>query len=215
MITPTKHFWEVFKATNGALSASESLFIIQAAALAPKGNYIECGVAYGKSAISALVTLKEYKPDGDMVQFILVDPLFSGIEICKQVDSTIRSTTDKIMAFNYDERYSTEVIPLYENYAYAMLDSGDHDQTIIDEFFLIKDKMVSGGVIVLHDLDSQFIKVREVYNMFLSTGNYEEIKPDWDEINAFVNENNLEGGNLSWHHQELKNPNFVGALRRK
>lgn len=215
MITPTKEFWEVFKDTNGALSASESLFIMQAAALAPKGTYIECGVAYGKSAISALVTLKEYEPNGDMVQFILVDPLFNDIEVCRQVDNTIRKATDKIMGFNYDERYSTDVIPLHDNYAYAMLDSGDHDQTIIDEFHLIKDKMVSGGVIVLHDLDSQFIKVREVYNMFLSTGNYEEIKSDWDGINAYVNDNNLEEGNLSWHHQELKNPNFVGALRRK
>lgn len=215
MITPTKEFWEIFKSTNGALSVSESIFIMQAAALAPKGRYIECGVAYGKSAMSALVSLKEYKPYGEFVEFVLVDPLFKDLDVCNMVIQKIKNATDKIMGYNFDERFSTEVIPIYDNYAYAMLDSGDHDQTIIDEFNLIKDRMVSGGVVVLHDLDSQFIRVREVYDMFLATGNYEEIKADWEEINAYVDENNLEEGNLSWHHQELKNPNFVGALRRK
>ena len=97
-----------------------------------------------------------------------------------------------------------------------MLDSGDHEQTILDEFYLIKDRMVSGGVIVMHDLDSQYIRVREVYNMFLATGNYEEIIPDWKSIEAYAEENNLEDGtNQSWHHSELKHPKFVGALKRK
>lgn len=75
--------------------------------------------------------------------------------------------------------------------------------------------MVSGGIIVMHDLDSQFSAVRQGYDYLLSTGNYEEIKPDWNEINNYVNENDLNVGNISWHHTELENPNFVGALRKK
>jgi len=216
MITPTKEFWEVFRNTNGALSCCESLFIMQAAALAPKGIYIECGVAYGKSAISALQILKEYENEKDDVQFILVDPLFEDIEVVKSVEKSVCSVTDKLIPRCYEGAYSTEIISQHEKYSYAMLDSGDHEQTIIDEFHLIKDKMVSGGVIVLHDLDSQFIRVREVYGMFLATGNYEEVKPNWDEIELYEEEQNLEDGtNQSWHHSELKHPKFIGALKRK
>jgi predicted O-methyltransferase YrrM len=216
LITPTKKFWEVFRSTNGALSCCESLFIMQAAALAPKGIYIECGVAYGKSAISALQILKEYENGKDDVRFILVDPLFDDIEIAKSVEKTVCSITEKLIPRCYEGAYSTKIIPQYEKYSYAMLDSGDHEQTILDEFYLIKDRMVSGGVIVMHDLDSQYIRVREVYNMFLATGNYEEIIPDWKSIEAYAEENNLEDGtNQSWHHSELKHPKFVGALKRK
>lgn len=39
MITPTPEFLKALKETNGALSISESIFIMQAAALAPKGTY--------------------------------------------------------------------------------------------------------------------------------------------------------------------------------
>jgi len=42
-----------------------------------------------------------------------------------------------------------------------------------------------------------------------------KINIDWDKIVSYVNENNLEEGNTSWHHNELKNPCFVGAVKRK
>lgn len=217
MTTPSKEFWQVFRSTNGALSCCEAIFIMQAAALAPKGRYIECGTAYGKSALAAIVSLREYENNDDChVQFIMVDPLFKDLKIAEEIISKVRAISDKIMGFNFEAAYSTEIIPYYENYSYAMLDSGDHDTTIVDEFNLVKDRIVSGGVVVLHDLDSQYIRVREVYNMFLQTGNYEEIKPDWEAIEAYAEEHNLEDGtNQTWHHTELKHPKFIGALRKK
>lgn len=206
MINAKPPFWETFRKTNGALSCAEAAFILQVAELAPQGIYIECGTAYGKSAFAASHVLK----DGI---FYLVDPLFEDEEVKSKVEKLIINNCKNVYCI---ADYSTNVIPKYDQYSYAMLDSGDHDQTIIDEFNLIKDRMVSGGVVVLHDLDSQFVRVREVYDMFLVTGNYEEIKPNWEQINAYVDENNIEDGtNQTWHHTELKNPNFIGAVRRK
>jgi predicted O-methyltransferase YrrM len=207
MITPTPEFLKALKETNGALSIAESIFIMQAAALAPKGTYIELGVAYGKSAMSACTTLNEGF-------FYLVDPLFEDAKVLDEV-------YNKVSKINPDIKvkilpiYSTDFLPKFAPYSYVMLDSGDHDEIVMKEINLVKDNMVSGGVIVMHDLDSQFLAVRDGYNYLLSTGNYEEIKPDWNEINNYVNENDLETNNISWHHQEMKNPNFVGALRRK
>jgi len=208
MITPTPEFWKVFKETNGALSCSESLFIIQAAALAPEGNYLECGVAFGKSAMSAAYSLKNG-------MFALCDTHFEDEEIAENVVRKVEMFANKKNIIRYTSELSTNRIQLIDNYSYVMLDTGDHDQVVIDEVNLIKNRMVKGGVIVMHDLDSQFLRVREGYDYLLSTGNYEEIKPNWEEINNYVNENNLEEGNISWHHNELMNPNFVGALRRK
>ena len=207
MITPNQDFWKIFKETNGALSVSESIFIMQAANLAPKGTYVELGVAYGKSAMSACTTLKE--------GFLhLVDPLFEDNKVLNQV-------YDKVSGINKDVKvkmlpiYSTDFLPKFAPYSYVMMDSGDHDEIVMKEINLLKDNMVSGGVIVMHDLDSQFLAVRKGYDYLLGTGNYEEIKPEWEEINNYVNENNLNEGNISWHHTELQNPNFVGALKRK
>lgn len=217
MILPNKdNYWNIFRKTNGALSCSESLFIMQAAALAPKGRYIECGVAYGKSAMSALVSLQEFTGEQDEITFHLVDPLLIDTDLCKQIYNDICEATGwKNMSYAFEYEYSIDVLPRYNKYSYAMLDSGDHDEIVIQEIDIIKDRMVSGGVIVLHDLDSQFVKVREGYDYLLSTGDYEEIKPNWEDINMYVKDNNLEEGNTSWHHPEIPFPNFVGAVKRK
>jgi len=207
MITPTPEFLKALKETNGALSIAESIFIMQAAALAPRGTYTELGVAYGKSAMSACTTLKEGF-------FYLVDPLFEDTKVLDEVYNKVSKITPDIKV-KMLPIYSTDFLPKFAPYSYVMLDSGDHDEIVMKEINLVKDNMVSGGVIVMHDLDSQFLAVRDGYNYLLSTGNYEEIKPDWNEINNYVNENDLETNNISWHHQEMKNPNFVGALRRK
>lgn len=83
------------------------------------------------------------------------------------------------------------------------------------EVLALEDRMVEGGIIAFHDFRAQFLQVNEAYDYLLGTGKYEEIKIDWNEIVSYVNENELEVGNISWHHQELQNPCFVGALRRK
>jgi hypothetical protein len=113
-------------------------------------------------------------------------------------------------------KYSTEVIGWYEELAYVMVDSGSHgDGLPMQEVKMLEDRIISGGVILFHDFRSQFSEVEQAYDYLLSTGKYEEIIIDWNPINQYVIEKNLEEGNQTWHHTELESPNFLGALKRK
>jgi len=201
MLTPTPEFWKVFKETNGALSCAEAVAIMNIAAQAPQGTYIELGTFMGKSAMSASQGLKGGA-------FVLVEPEFSSdwalpIDVRQQIYPV--------------KDYSVNVLQsMKDMYAYCFVDSGSHQDGLpMQEVKLLEDRMVQGGIIAFHDFRSQFVEVEGAYNYLLSTGKYEEIIIDWNEIIEYVNANNLEEGNLSWHHNELKNPCFVGALKRK
>src|SRR4051812_38123967 len=88
MIKPTKEFLEIFKRTDGALSVTESIEIMNIAAQTPKGTYIELGSYKGKSAMSALQWL------GEGV-FYLVDPEFSDTKFRADAASDILSTVSE------------------------------------------------------------------------------------------------------------------------
>ena len=104
----------------------------------------------------------------------------------------------------------------FNNISYCFVDSGSHQDGLpMQEVKLLEDKMVQGGIICFHDWDSQFREVKEASDYLVSTGKYDYISIQWNEIIEYVNANNLEEGNISWHHNELKNPQFVGAVRRK
>ena len=214
MITPTKEFWEVFKNTDGALSCAEAVAIMNLAALAPQGTYIELGTHKGKSAMAACGGL----PDG---KFYLVDPIYKDKNIFDEVNATLQKQ-DKAVNHILLNNISTEVIwQLLEvnnisGYAYVFVDSGSHQDGLpMQEVKLLEDRMVQGGIIAFHDYQSQFVEVEQAYNYLVGTGKYTPIHINWNEINAYVDENNIEEGNRSWHHQEMKNPNFVGAVKRK
>jgi predicted O-methyltransferase YrrM len=209
MIKPADKFWTKFKKTNGALSCSEAMAIIQLAALAPGGAYMELGVYKGKSAMSAALTLK----DG---VFNLVEPEFKDDKFKDEAIANIASVTNRDIYLNPIADYSTNVLPQSGKFCYVMVDSGSHgDGLPMQEVKLLEDRMVQGGIILFHDWNSQFSEVKEASDYLVSTGKYEYIDMNWQAINNYVNENNLEEGNLSWHHQELKNPNFLGAVVRK
>lgn len=207
LIYPTKEFLEVFKSTPGALSVTESIAIINIASLAPGGIYLELGAYRGKSAMSALVSLKNGI-------FYLVEPEFNDeIEFNEMV---IRLGYKNHVSINLIKAYSTDIIGDYNNLCYVFVDSGSHQDGLpMREVTLLEDKVVQGGIVAFHDWNSQFKEVKEASDYLVSTGKYEYIPINWDEIISYVNENNLEEGNNSWHHTELKNPCFVGALKRK
>jgi len=211
MITPDKKFWDVFRNTEGALSCAEALAIIQVAALAPSGVYVEAGTHKGKSALAACFGLQSGK-------FYLIDPIFEDNDVCKGLADTFFAYPSTHIEKVLEADISINVLNKFGNdtLAYCMLDSGDHDQVVKDEVRLIEDKMVSGGMVGFHDIDSQFISVRYAYNYLISTGKYEPVGINWGEIIAYCEAENLEDGtNKSWHHNELKHPQFFGALRRK
>jgi predicted O-methyltransferase YrrM len=213
MITPPKEFWEVFKNTDGALSCTEAVAIMNLAAQVPCNSVcVELGTYMGKSAISAITQF------GNNSSFTLVDPEFSSDYFWDDVSNTISKVYDKSKFFVIIKNagYSVDVIPLFNKINYVFVDSGSHQDGLpMQEVKLLEDRMIQGGIIAFHDWDSQFVEVKQASDYLVSTGKYEYIPINWEEIIAYVNENDLEANNLSWHHQEMRNPNFVGAVKRK
>lgn len=211
MIYPSKEFLKVFKETEGALSVTESIAIMNIAALAPEGIFLELGTHKGKSAMSAAYTL----PKGD---FGLVEPCFKNNEINpSDVVNAIAPFSKHKRSIFIIEDYSTNILPNQPKMAYVFIDSGSHGGGLpMQEAKLLEDRMVKDGIIAFHDKGNQFTEVEIAYNYLLSTGKYEEINIDWQSIFDYVKEHNLEEGNNSWHlYPELPHPpNFVGALRR-
>jgi len=220
MITPTKEWLKTFKETNGALSVSEAVAIINIAAQALEGHYLELGTYKGKSALSAVVGLKQG-------WFGLVDPEFKDKEWRDEVAVKVSLCADD---YNNNQKmielyietfadYSTNIIPIIQtDFSYVFVDSGSHQDGLpMQEVKLLEDRMVQGGIIAFHDYKNQFTEVEGAYDYLVSTGKYEPIEINWQEIFDYVAEHGLENGNNSWHqYPELPHPpNFVGALRRK
>jgi len=215
MITPTPYFWEIFKNTEGALSCTEAVAIMNIAAEVPNGEYLEMGTHKGKSAMAAIYGLQHRN------KFFLLEPEFLNIdflnETYKSVDVVCGMVKSGVIPL-YTPEYSTTFLSdnNERKYSYVFSDAGSHQDGLpLREVKLLEDKIIQGGIIAFHDFRSQFIEVEGAYEYLKGTGKYEEININWDEIISYVNDNNLEEGNKSWHHNELRNPCFVGALRRR
>lgn len=214
MILPNNEFWQRLKETNGALSCAEALMIVQLAAQAPEGNYMELGVNRGKSAFAASFSL----PAKGI--FYLVEPEFADKEwkngtiylVSSHRPTELQVTPEPIADYSYN------VIDKYGPYSYLFWDSGEHGGEVLQrELALIEDAMVPNGLLVFHDYKNQFTAVEKAYQQLLRTGKYEEVTLNWQPIFDYVKEHDLETGNNSWHqYPELPHPpNFVGALKRK
>ena len=210
MTTPSKEFWEVFKKTNGALSSAESLAILNIAKQAPpNGLACEFGVYNGKSAMSAMAA-------ENFAEFHLIDTEFSKTISVNDVGNNIINAVPNHCRLAFIVGSSLDYLAGSEyKYSYVFVDSGDHQELPMKEVIALQDRVIQGGIIAFHDWNSQFLQVMDAYAYLIGTGKYEVVQIDWDEINNYIDENNIEEGNISWHHNELKNPNFVGALRRK
>lgn len=208
MIVPIPEVIEKIKSINGALSVCEAIAIMTVAKESPKGVYMELGVFNGKSAMSAAHVLEKGT-------FILVDPMFEQEEVVNQVSKDIWGINDK-HTYAICPGLSWDEIPKHNRYSYVMVDSGSHQDGIpMREVKLLEDRLISGGIIAFHDLDSQFREVREAYDYLVSTGKYEPIPINWEEIVEYVKGKNLEFNNQSWHHNEIEFPCFFGAVKRK
>lgn len=210
MILPDNKFWEVFKSTHGAFSTPEAIALINICAEAPKGTYLELGTHKGKSTLAACYSLKE----GD---FNLVDPIFEDNEVCREIADTFTRYPSIHITKRLYADISETVIPIFNNLSYVFVDSGDHGEDLVKaETDLLEDRMISGGIIALHDFENQFTAVKRGYDRLIASGKYEPIFINWVEIFDYVRANNLEDGNTSWHEKGSEEfPKFVGAVRRK
>ena len=202
----------LFKSINGAFSCTEAVALMNILSEAKEGVYVELGVAYGKSA---LVVMEQAKPS----IFFLVDPEFGDIKWLNDVEFRLKMVSNKFTLI-FTKLLSTDFLtqtPGSEGkFSYVMVDSGSHQDGLpMLEVKLLEDRMIDGGIIAFHDWGSQFKEVKEASDYLVGTGKYEYIPIDWEAIKSYVNENNLEEGNVSWHHNELQNPCFLAALKRK
>jgi hypothetical protein len=231
MTFPDNNFFEEFKKTPGAISVCEAIAIFQIASQATKGGaYIDLGSHAGKAAMSAAHGIQ----NGSM---IMVDPIYDlgNVEAFKhsiqgspenipwayalepgfkgEVKDRIMAVSDMTPALFGD--YSENALKKFDQFSYVFIDSDTHEEPMIKaELDLIVNKMVPGGIIAFHDFNSEFIAVHEAHQKLIETGRFENVKIDWDAIVQFVKERDLEKGNISWHHNDVEFPCFVGAVRR-
>ncbi len=209
MIYPQKKLIETFKTCPGAFSVCEAIALYNIVKEAPKGIYAELGTHKGKSGIIAAAALKNGV-------FYLIDTEFTDEKWAVETAAKVHNASNGKVETEPVASLSVDFIPEHDNYAYVMVDTGDHsDELVMSELNLLKDRMIIGGIIAFHDLDNQFTGVRKGYDYMLRTGMYEPIQIGWKQIFDYVRERNLEEGNNSWHEKGSEEfPKFVGAIKR-
>ncbi len=234
MIIPSNDFFKRFKETPGALSCCEAIAISNITSDVIPGNYFEAGSNAGKSGMAAAFGLPKGK-------FYMCDPIFDLTNL-EAWEHTIQKHPDNLawdyaaakgfkdavigrIKFASKDRvepillgsYSEKEIPLHGDYSYVFIDSDNHShERVFGEVELVKNRMVSGGVIAFHDFLNQYISPAQAHKYLIETGEYEDIPIDWTSIFNYVRENNLEDGNNTWHQSGSEEfPKFVGAVRKK
>jgi hypothetical protein len=210
MIAPAKVFIDKFKKVTGAFSVCEAIALFNIVMDAPKGTYLELGSHKGKSSMVIAKAMHSKDP------FHLVEPEFKDISWHLDVHDVVLSANQNLREIKLIPDYSLNILPLYEDLAFCFVDSGVHDDMVMEEVKMLEDRMKQGGIIAFHDFGNQFTAVQRAYSYLEVTGKYEPIPIDWKCIFNYVREHNLEEGNNSWHEKGSEEfPKFVGALRRK
>jgi predicted O-methyltransferase YrrM len=200
----------LFKSTPGAMSVCEGLALSRLAyesgGLRNEGIYIESGSHSGKSTVAIASALHRG------CELHMIDPDFK--RPTSDILNDLKSASEATFIFHIAP--SVEALPrIAGELSFVFLDSGDHSYELCRaECYIVALRIVKGGIIALHDLDSQFKGVRQCYDELLATGEFEEIKIPWDDILKEVILGRLEDGNQTYHHTELANPMFLGALRK-
>jgi len=189
------------------MSCAEGLALSRLAASAPTGIYIESGSHSGKSTVAIASALHRG------CELHMIDSDFKCLTVV--IFGDLRFVSEVTFIFHIAP--SVEALPrISGDFAFVFLDSSDHSYELCRaECDIVAPRMVKGGIIAFHDFRSQFIGVEQCYNELLATGAFEEVVIPWKDIEAEVVAGNLETGNLTFHHQELSNPMFLGALRKK
>jgi len=210
---PNQSFWKVFKKTEGAFSTAEALALYNICLSVPTNQVCaEFGVYLGKSASVAVSALIDKN-----IIFYLVEPEAEDEDWKRKIAKTVNKASNGNIEIWVAPKTSIEFLKTNKNdFGYVFVDSGAHDDMVMEEVKLLEDRVIKDGIIAFHDFLNQFTAVERAYNYLISTGKYVPIPINWEEIFNYVKEHNLEEGNVSWHqYPELPHPpNFVGAVRK-
>ncbi len=214
MKPPPDHIIQLFRKTPGALSVHEGLALYDLMGIVPdEGTIVECGSHKGKSGIAIAAGLSR----GSYRLLNLVDPIFEERDLMKMVLVIVNTGGSGYVQVCGYPLISEEALPqIFEEtgpFAFAFLDSGDHAYELVrSEFDFLKDKMVPGGIIALHDVGNYQGPLR-LYKEAQNEG-FEPVNICWDEIKELVAANGGETGNNSWHCTDNPAPCFLAALRK-
>lgn len=238
MIYPTAKQLEIFKVTPGAFSVCEMVCLHNLANLIPEnGSLLDLGTNASKAALAFASGLASNEGAEPRSMFC-IDPIFSldnreawshsiqGVpencpwawahdpEFVSKVKQGIWDIScGKVEAFPIGD-YSENAIPKHGTYAWAFIDTDDHQEELLrSELALLKDRMAIGGIIGFHDFGN-YPAVERVMREFLSNGCYQEVPIDWDSIREFVRVGDHEKDCDSWHCRSEELPCHVAAIRR-
>lgn len=203
-----------FKSTSGAMSVQEGIALANLATIVPDvGICIECGSHAGKSAIAIAIGFD----GGPQRHLDMVDPLFEDEEFAKAAKERVEAVSPSVIpalwpTTSLEAMESLMMLGDPQFFAFAFLDSGDHDCALVrSEFDFLKTRMVPGGIIALHDVGNYqgpLMLWQEAQNE-----GFENVPIPWDEIKEFCGPD-ANAGNNSWHCCDSPAPCFLAALRK-
>lgn len=238
-VMPPDWFFETFKPTPGAISCAEACGIFNLASKIPLGTCVDIGSHAGKAAMSAAAGLvmspnrtlflidpifdmknreawsrsDQKSPENNPWKYSL-SPMFNS-QVKSRIVHVSQGITEPILVGDYSERALEKIHSLHGNFAWAFIDSDQHqEELVMAEVKILEDGMVKGGFIVAHDYGNQFIAPKVALDYLVSTGKFEAVNIPWETIKRHVSERGLEKGNNSWHMTGVEMPCFVGAVRR-
>jgi len=223
-----------FKTLPGAISVTEAIALYRTIQTCldtkrkEREHFIDFGSYAGKSSLIAITALSCSYRSG---MFIMIEPAYDPIGPYRMTgpsfapDNYLDIIRKRVCSFSpplivpclcgsTSERAVKEFL-LGLEISYAFIDSGEHsEESIAIEVDYLKNTLLPGGLIVFHDFGNQYKAPAEAAAKLVASGKFEAIHIDWEPIFAFVDENELEEGNDSWHWTDHSHPNFIGAVRK-
>lgn len=207
MFYPTPQLIEKFKNTKGAFSVAEAIALYNIVLSAPRGTYCEFGTHKGKSTTMIAAAARR------LTNLYLVEPEFVNEEWKEQVKKHVLGINKNIF-LTLDCSTSLNVIPKINKISFCLIDSGNHDEMVMQEVMAIQNNVLKHGIVAFHDYKNQFTYVEKAYNFLIDTGKFTAVPIDWNPILNYTQKGRFEDGNDTWHnYPELKHsPNFLGAV---
>jgi len=222
-----------FKPIQGAISVAEAVAMYYTILNNCKLKFqyaADLGSNFGKSSCIASAALSDAGIEGE---FHLVDPIYNQKnpdlsetigthghnpyydwpDFCERTLSHVSkfSRMKPILNPVPSVRF-LETCPML---GYVFIDSDDHnDITIQKELSIVDKKLLVGGILGFHDFGNQCVAPKEAAYKLIESGSYELLPIDWDYVLSIADSLGGEEGNQSWHMTHLKNPIYVGFLRR-